>query len=74
MKSVKYVGLDVHQATISIAVLDANGNLVMPSVIAKQASTILDIIQGVRGEPHIVFEKGASAWVIHRLSSALYSQ
>jgi hypothetical protein len=27
MKSVKYIGLDVHQATISIAVLDANGKL-----------------------------------------------
>jgi hypothetical protein len=41
MKSVKYIGLDVHQATISIAVLDANGKLAMQSVIATQASTIL---------------------------------
>ena len=34
MNSVKYVGLDVHQSTISVAVLDADGKLVMQSVIA----------------------------------------
>lgn len=34
MESVKYVGLDVHQSTINVAVLDAEGKLVMRSVIA----------------------------------------
>ena len=29
----KYIGLDVHQATISIAVLDSRGKLVMEPVI-----------------------------------------
>jgi len=29
MNSVKYVGLDVHQSTISVAVLDDEGKLVM---------------------------------------------
>ena len=47
--------------TISIAVLDANGKLVMQSVIATQASTILDFIQGVRGELHVALEEGISA-------------
>ena len=28
MKSEKYIGLDVHQATISVAVLDSTGKLV----------------------------------------------
>jgi hypothetical protein len=31
MNSIKYVGLDVHQSTISVAVLDAGGKLVMQS-------------------------------------------
>ena len=53
MKSVKYIGLDVHQATISIAVLDAHGKLLMQSVIATQASAILDFVHGVRGELHL---------------------
>jgi hypothetical protein len=29
MNSIKYVGLDVHQSTISVAVLNADGKLVM---------------------------------------------
>ncbi len=29
MKSVKYVGLDVHQMTISVAVINPEGKLVM---------------------------------------------
>ena len=74
MKSVKYIGLDVHQATISIAVLDANGKLVMQSVIATQASTILDFIQGVRGELHVALEEGISAhWLYGLLKPHVYS-
>jgi hypothetical protein len=30
MNSEKYIGLDVHQATISVAVLDSTGKLVPP--------------------------------------------
>jgi transposase len=67
MKSVKYIGLDVHQATISIAVLDANGKLVMQSVIATQASTILDFLHGLRGELHVTFEEGTAAQWLYAL-------
>jgi hypothetical protein len=74
MKNVKYIGLDVHQATISIAVLDANGKLLMQSVIATQSSTILDFIQGVRGELHVVLEEGGSAdWVYALLKPHVHS-
>ena len=33
MKSLKYIGMDVHTATISVAVLDVAGKLIMESVI-----------------------------------------
>ena len=36
----KYIGLDVHQATISVAVLDSRGKLVMESILETQAATI----------------------------------
>ena len=29
MKQVKYIGMDVHQATISVAVVDDRGKLIM---------------------------------------------
>jgi transposase len=64
MDSVKYVGLDVHQSTISIAVLNAEGKLVMQSVIATDAAAVLDFIDGLRGTLHLTFEEGTySAWL-----------
>ena len=33
MNDAKYIGLDVHQATISATVLDSNGKLVMESIL-----------------------------------------
>jgi hypothetical protein len=33
MNSEKYIGLDVHQATISVAVLDSTGKLIMESIL-----------------------------------------
>ena len=42
MNSIKYVGLDVHQSTISVAVLDGDGKLVMQCVLATQAPAIVD--------------------------------
>jgi hypothetical protein len=38
MNSEKYIGLDVHQATISSAVLDSKGKLVMESILETQAA------------------------------------
>ena len=50
MNSSKYVGMDVHTATISVAVRDAGGKLIMESVIETKASTILQFIQGLHGD------------------------
>jgi hypothetical protein len=41
MDSVKYIGMDVHKETISIAVRNSSGKLVMECVIETKASTIL---------------------------------
>jgi len=61
MNSIKYVGLDVHQSTISAAVLNGDGKLVMQSVLPTQARAILDLFDGLRGTLHVTFEEGASA-------------
>lgn len=64
MNSIKYVGLDVHRDTISVAVLNAEGKLVMQSVVATQASAILDFLHGLRGTLHVTFEEGThSGWL-----------
>jgi hypothetical protein len=49
MNDAKYIGLDVHQATISAAVLDSRGHLLMECVLETKAATILQFVQGLRG-------------------------
>ena len=47
MESKKYIGMDVHQASISAAVRDDAGKLVMECVIETKARTILEFIRGL---------------------------
>jgi hypothetical protein len=56
-----YIGLNVHQASISIAVIAAAGKLLMECVIETKAASILDFIRGVRGSLWVTFEEGTSA-------------
>jgi len=53
--------MDVHQASISIAVRDASGKLVMESLIETKAATILEFLQGLKGTLWVTFEEGTSA-------------
>jgi transposase len=61
MSGEKYIGLDVHQATISVAVRDSQGNIIMESILETKASTILDFFAGLRGTLSVTFEEGTSA-------------
>src|SRR6266853_2336797 len=64
MNSEKYIGLDVHQATISVAVLDSTGKLVMESILETKAATILEFFAGLRGTVSVTFEEGTwAAWL-----------
>lgn len=64
MDSIKYIGLDVHRDTISVAVLNAEGKLVMQSVVATRAAAILDFLHGLRGRLHVTLEEGThAAWL-----------
>jgi hypothetical protein len=47
MNSEKYIGLDVHQATICAAVMDPAGKVVMESILETKAATILEFFAGV---------------------------
>jgi transposase len=61
MSGEKYIGLDVHQATISVAVTDSQGKIIMESILETKASTILDFFAGLRGTLSVTFEEGTSA-------------
>ena len=61
VNSEKYIGLDVHQATISVAVVDSRGKVVMESILETKATTILDFFAGLRGTLAVTFEEGTWA-------------
>src|SRR5258706_4417429 len=67
MNDAKYIGLDVHQATISVAVRDSRGNLVMEAILETKAETILQFIRGLRGSLYVTFEEGTWAAWLHDL-------
>ena len=62
--NVKFIGLDVHQETITVAVRNGAGKLIMESILETKASTLLQFLDGVRGELHVTLEEGTwSAWL-----------
>ena len=67
MTSTKYIGMDVHKESISIAVMNAAGKIVMECVIETKASTILEFIHGLRGDLHVTFEEGTWATWLYDL-------
>jgi hypothetical protein len=61
MESTKYLGMDVHKDTISIAVMNSAGKLVIESIVETKAMTIL---QGLRGTLLVTIEEGTrAAWL-----------
>src|SRR5260370_35685359 len=58
MTSTKYIGMDVHKESISSAVMNASGKIVMECVIKTKASMILQFMSGLRGDLHVTFEEG----------------
>jgi hypothetical protein len=65
MSQEKYIGMDVHQATISVAVMDSRGKLIMECILETKPATILEFIQGARGSLSVTFEEGTSAAWLH---------
>ena len=69
MDSKKYIGMDVHQASISVAVRDGAGKLVMECIIETKAATVLEFIRGLRGNLWVALEEGTSAAWLYDLVS-----
>jgi transposase len=67
MSQEKYIGMDVHQATISVAVMDTQGRLIMECLLETKAATIVEFIQGLHGTLSLTFEEGTSAAWLHDL-------
>ena len=67
MSQEKYIGMDIHQATISVAVMDGGGKLIMECLLETKAATIVEFIQGLQGTLSLTFEEGTAAAWLHDL-------
>jgi transposase len=74
MSDIKYVAFDVHQATISAAVLDLSGKLITQAVFQTDASAIRDFLRGLSGKIHLTFEEGAQAQWLFELTQSLVAE
>ena len=61
MKCDKYMGMDVHQATTVVAVLDAEGKMALETIVDTQAASIIRLVQSLSGPLHVTFEETTQA-------------
>jgi len=72
MNDVKYIGMDVHQTSTSIVVLNGAGQRLTAALVRTQAQDLLAFIQGLRGTLHLTFEEGTyAAWLYDLLAPHL---
>lgn len=74
MTDIKYVAFDVHQATISAAVLNLDGKLLTQAVMQTDASAIHDFLRGLSGKVHLTFEEGTQAQWLFDLTRPLVAE
>lgn len=56
-----YVGMDVHQASIVIVVLDGGGKVVMQGIVETKAETVRGFVKQLKGKVTVAFEEGTQA-------------
>ena len=61
MKCDKYMGMDVHQAMTVVTVLDAEGKVILETMVATEAAPILRLVQSLSAPLHVTFEETTQA-------------
>lgn len=67
MKQDKYMGLDVHQAMTVAVVLDAEGKVILETMVATEAAAILRLVQSLSGPLRVTFEETTQAEWLHEV-------
>src|SRR5262245_16350148 len=73
MKLDKYMGMDVHQATTVVVVLDANGKVALETIVATEAAPIIRLMQSLNGPLRVTFEETTQAgWLYDVIRAYAY--
>ena len=73
-RSTKYVGPDVHQATIVASVRKEGGPVFARTSLPTEAQAIEEFFQGMRGRVHVAFEEGSQAQGLHDLIAPIVAR
>jgi transposase len=65
--SIKYVALDVHQATTAATVRDQTGRILQRQVLETTQAALLSFIRSLRRPVHVAFEEGTLAQWLYEL-------
>jgi transposase len=64
MNTIKYIGIDVHQATSVFAIRNHRGKLVGEAIVETEPTVIIDFLKAQRGTLWVTFEEGTySNWL-----------
>jgi transposase len=66
-QAIKYVGFDVHQATVVACVRDERGAISMRATVPTEAGAIVALVRGVGSRVEVAFEEGTQAQWLHDL-------
>jgi transposase len=61
MKRGKYMGMDVHQAMTVVAVMDADGKVILETMVPTEGAAIVRLVQSISGPLHVTFEETTQA-------------
>lgn len=69
-----YVGMDVHKASIVIAVLNGAGKVIMEAIIETGAERVRTFVKQLRGNVYVTFEEGTQAGWLHDVVRSLVTE
>jgi transposase len=64
-RTIKYVGLDVHQATTVATVCEESGRVIAKTILPTAAAPLVEYFRGMRGTILVAFEEGTQAQWLH---------
>jgi len=64
----RYIGIDVHSKSCTVAVMNATGQRLKEQVIETSATVLIDAMRSIAGKRHVCFEEGVlSSWIYELL-------
>src|SRR5262244_3011337 len=74
MKHEKYMGMDVHQVITVVVVLDADGRVILETMVPTEAAAIIRLVQGLSGPLRVTFEETTQAAWLYEVMRAYVTE